>query len=206
MIISFSKVYKINFIFDQTLILNGKPIQNSSERKFLSITIEKTPYWSCHISKLLVDLLFTSNLQIVFRLSVFASKRNLTMLYFTLIHSTIFYDIQSWSSTPTNHVNKLIKFEKKNCANINHEPFCHSLKEIFNKCNIVTADKIYKYKSLIKVHSHFHSFSSTTSFSQYLIRHLLHSLSAAFYSAAAGQQTSKFMTSAPWNKLADIKK
>ena len=127
------------------------------------------------------------------------------MLYYSFIHSKLCYSIETWGNAPQIHLKKLIQFQKTILRIINLKPFGFPTKKLFVNSDILTVDKLYKYKILIQAHQLFHS-NSSLSMSHYDTRHQLLSLPVPKYLTSAGQRSFNFTTPALWNKLPNASK
>ena len=192
------KNYQSKIKFDQPILFNNTFIKAIDEVKFLGVSIDKNLNWSSHARKLLLDLRPISG--IFYRISAFIPKKLLIMLYYTLIHSKLCYSIETYGNASKIHLSKIIQFQKKIVRIINRKPFGFPTNDLFKTSDILTIDKLHKYKLLIQAHKLFYS-KCDPALPFYNTRHQLLSLPVPNHLTLAGQRSSNFATPALWNRL-----
>ncbi len=70
------------------------------------------------------------------------SKKSLTSIYYSLIHSHLIYGIQVWSSCNNDYINGLFKLQKKAIRIIHSLPYNGHTESYFKKSNILPLPKL----------------------------------------------------------------
>ncbi len=128
---------------------NLKRITESSDipaAKFLGLYIDPSINYKYHISTIRKKI--SSSLYFMRSARNILSKKSLTSIYYSLIHSHLIYGIQVWSSCNNDYINGLFKLQKKAIRIIHSLPYNGHTESYFKKSNILPLPKLIEFFKL----------------------------------------------------------
>lgn len=150
---------KTNFISFQTrqtkskiqpkITVNNKIIQSKDTIKFLGLEIDKNLNWNYHVNQLLSKI--SSGLYALTRLKPLCEKETLKMIYFSYIHSIIYFGISLYGATNQQNLQLILKMQKKAIRILCNLKPRTSAKEHFKSENIMTVYGMYVFETILSI-------------------------------------------------------
>lgn len=131
-----------------TIKFNDVNLEQVKTTKFLGTHIEQNLDWTEHISQVTKKLAQVSG--IIYRCQHILSQESLLNLYKTLALPHILYCNVIWGATHKNHLDPIIKMQKRIVRNITKSEFLAHTSPLFKELNILKFDDI-NYLETIKV-------------------------------------------------------
>lgn len=130
--------------------LNGKNIKPVDKVKYLGVYIDDKLSWKYHINHLANIL--SRNVGILYRCKFFFERKQLMMLYNSLVLPYINYCCIVWGHTFPSYINKLALLQKKAVRIIIGSTRLAHTNPIFVQLNILKIDDIVKQQALLLIH------------------------------------------------------
>jgi hypothetical protein len=115
MYLNFDKTHFLQFRtknsqkLDLNITLADKHITNTTNIKFLRLTIDEKLSWKCHIKHVLTKL--SSACYAIRIVTPLMAEETLRMIYFAYVHSLLIYGIILWGNSP--HSISVFKMQKR---------------------------------------------------------------------------------------------
>ena len=138
-----------NSIIDQNLVVPLTRITGSDENptvKFLGIHIDPLLTFKHHV--LMISKKVSSSLYFLRAAKNILSKKALTAVYYSLIHSHLIYAIQIWSCCSNSLIKTLFAKQKSAIRIINSSSYNSHTESLFKECKILPLPKLIDYFKL----------------------------------------------------------
>jgi len=103
--------------------------------RFLGLYLDPQLNYRHHVQQIIKKV--SSALFVMRKVKNLLTKKALTLLYYSLVHSHIIYAIQIWSSCPTLLLNKIFKLQKQAIRIINSAPYNAHTEPLFKESKIL---------------------------------------------------------------------
>ena len=127
--------------------MNHQEISEVNSTKFLGVMIDNQLNWKNHLDHICTKV--SKNIGIILKARWVCDKRNLSSLYYSLIHPYLPYRIQVWGSTYQGHLSKLVILQKKIVRIIGGVPPRTHTEPLFSDLNISKVSNLYKYSIVL---------------------------------------------------------
>jgi len=184
-------------ILPSSILINNFPLEQATNIKFLGIVIDQHLSFSAHIDYLIRRLRPITGL--FYRLSSFISHKLLIMLYHSLINSRLCYCIESYGTSASVHLNRLLKFQKMIMRVIHRKPPQTHTKPLFKVDKILQIQNLYKFKVLQIAHTFYHSITQYSASS--ITTRQSKNIFIPLFRTSAGQKAITYQQSTLWNGL-----
>jgi hypothetical protein len=132
---------------DLNITLLNNEITNSTNTKFLGLTIEETLSWKGHINQILLRLsLACYTIKVITPLM---SEDTLKMIYYSYVHSIITYYIIFWGNSPHNTDN--FKIQKRITQIMTKSRSRDTCRQLFKQLEILALQSQYIFSALLIV-------------------------------------------------------
>lgn len=137
-----------------TLYFNAQKIEKVNNIKYLGLVIDSNLNWNAHIQYVIkkINPLVAMFKQVSFILTN-STRRS---LYFAHIHSRLIYMLPVWGATTKANLGFLQVIQNRAIRRLYGFANSHSIKSIYNKCNILNLGQLLKYESIITVYKIMH--------------------------------------------------
>jgi hypothetical protein len=132
---------------DLNITLLNNQITNSTNTKFLILTIEETLSWKCHINQTLSRL--SSACYAIKVITPLMSEDTLKMIYHSYVHSIITYGIIFWGNSP--HNTDIFKIQKRIIRIMTKSRSRDSCRQLFKSLEILPLQSQYIFSVLLFV-------------------------------------------------------
>ena len=116
-------------------------IERIYETKFLGLTITSDLSWKPHIHKVANKI--KPGIAMLYKIRPILDSKSLLHIYYSLIHSHLYYAILIWGCAPQSHLDPLLKLQKKAIRIIDRKNPLTSCRPLFKKYNILTIISLY---------------------------------------------------------------
>ena len=134
--------YKIDVPENLTMKIGNENIEGKNSVKCLGMIIDSKLEWKEHIS--CVKIKISSDIHTINKDKHILNHRNLTTLYFSLIHPYIDYGISLWGSTHNTYLKRLVTVQKKAIRTITNANYNSHPDPLFEKTTILKLENLYK--------------------------------------------------------------
>jgi hypothetical protein len=118
---------------NSNITLLNNQITNSTNTKFVGLTVEVTLSWKCHISQILSRL--SSACYAIKVITPLMSEDTLKMIYHSYVHSIITYGIIFWGNLP--HNTDIFKIQKRIIRIMTKSRSRDSCRQLFKRLEIM---------------------------------------------------------------------
>ena len=132
---------------DSDITLLNNQITNSTNTKFLSLTIEEMLSWKCHINQMLSRLSLACHAVKV--ITPLMSEDILKMIYYSYVHLIITYGMIFWGNSP--HSTDILKFHKRIIRIMTKSKSRDSCRQLFKRLEILPLQSQYIFSVLLFV-------------------------------------------------------
>ena len=130
---------RLKSVYNITVRIENKILKESSEAKYLGITIDNKLSFIPHIKNIKKKL--SSTCWALSRIKNYLDSKTLKNIYYALIHPHISYCIKSWGASP--HIQDLFIYQKRAVRIIDDKSYYASSSPIFLKLYILKIEDIY---------------------------------------------------------------
>jgi hypothetical protein len=149
---------KSKLAVDMQISPKVKPINDTSSKNFLGLTLDSTLSWKTHTDQMSSKL--NSACYITNSLKFVISTKYLRTIYFSYVHSNITYGAIFWGNSP--YSNNIFKLQKRAIRNIMNAGNRVSCRELFKKLNIIPIHSQYKLSLLVFVLKNIDEFTTNS--------------------------------------------
>ena len=143
-----------------TLILNGQTLERVHDTKFLGVFVQENMLWDIHISHIGNKL--SKITAVLSRLKHQLPRSVLRTIYNSLFSPYALYGLSVWGSSPTSHLDRIIKLQKKAVRHVANAKYNSHTAPLFKSLKIlkvldsykVQCCKIYNKKRMGILHSY----------------------------------------------------
>jgi len=132
---------------DSNITLLNNKITNSTNTKFLGLTVEETLSWKCHINQILSRLSLACYAVKV--ITPLMSEDTLKMIYHSYVHSIITYGIIFWGNS--SHNTDIFKIQKQIIRIMTNSRSRDSCRQLFKRLEILPLQSQYIFSILLFV-------------------------------------------------------
>ena len=132
---------------DLNITLLNNQIINSTNTKFLGLTIEEMLSWKCHINQILSRL--SSACYAIKVITPLTSEDTFKLIYHSHVHSVITYGIIFWGNSP--HNNDIFKIQKRIIRIMTKSRSRDSCRRFFQRLEILPLHSQYIFSALLLV-------------------------------------------------------
>ena len=152
--------------------VNSHTLKRESVVKYLGILIDQNLNWSAHTKQLSLQLSRYAGL--LYKTRKFLGKETLSLIYYTLIYSTVQYGITIWGSAKKTHLHDL-SIRLNNIVRIitNSSKFC-PITRLYKNLNFLKLEDIYKLKLAKYMYKLHHRYLPSSLMNSYTKIELIH--------------------------------
>jgi len=136
------------------LKINGKPISNVDDCKYLGILIDSKLTWQDHIDGVYKKIIkFTS---IFYKIRQYVNAKVLKMLYFAFVYPHLLYGIEIYGNTYKSHITKLEILNNKILRILQNKSIRTPVIELYKSYDTLSLSQLHDYQILLFVHKLLH--------------------------------------------------
>ena len=132
--------------------INGSPINQVSNTKFLGLYIDEKLNWSSHINYISTKL--SKSIGILKKVNKTLDTETLIQLYYTIVYPYLTYCHLIWARAPMTYLSRLILLQKKAIRIISRSQFKAHTDPLFKQHSILKLADLYSYFCAIFIYKY----------------------------------------------------